>query len=44
MSFLRHVISSYGIVADPLKVDIVLQWETLKYVIDIKIFMGLAGY
>lgn len=29
---------------DPLKVDDVLQWETLKYVTEIRSFLGLVGY
>ncbi|MCI36181.1 retrotransposon protein, partial [Trifolium medium] len=42
--FLGHVISSGGIVIDPSKVNVVLQWETLKSVIEIRSFMGSAGY
>lgn len=44
MSFPGHVISSGGIVVDPLKLEAVLQWETLTYVTEIKSFIGLAGY
>lgn len=42
--FLGHVISSGGIVVDPSKVDIVLQWETPKFVTQIRSFLGLDGY
>ena len=35
VGFLSHVISIGGIVVDPSKVDIVLQWETLKSAIEI---------
>jgi len=44
VSFLGHVFSNGGIVVDPLKVDAVLQWETLKFVFEIRSFLGLAGY
>ncbi|XP_050920509.1 uncharacterized protein LOC127138155 [Lathyrus oleraceus] len=44
VSFLGHVISSGGIDVHPSKVDVVLQWETLKSVIEIRSFHGLAGY
>lgn len=44
MSFLGHVISSGGITVDPSKVDVVLQWETLKYATEIRSFLGLADY
>ncbi|XP_050890985.1 uncharacterized mitochondrial protein AtMg00860-like [Lathyrus oleraceus] len=44
VSFLGHVISSGGIVVDSFKVDTVLQWVAPKLVIEIKSFLGLAGY
>lgn len=44
VSFLCHVISNYGIVVDPSKVDAMLQWETLKSVTEIRTFLGLVGY
>lgn len=44
ISFLGHVISSGGITMDPSKVDAVLQWEAPKTVIEIRSFLGLAGY
>lgn len=36
--------SSGGIVVYLSKIDIVLQWETLKSVIEIRSFLGLDGY
>lgn len=42
--FLGHVISSGGNYVDPSKVNVVLQWETLKSAIGIQSFLGLAGY
>ena len=44
VSFLGHVISSGGIIMDPPKIDAVMQWETLKSIIEIISFLGLAGY
>ena len=44
MSFLVHVISSGGIVVDPSNTDVVLQWETPKYVTEIRSYLGLVGY
>ncbi|XP_050896118.1 uncharacterized mitochondrial protein AtMg00860-like [Lathyrus oleraceus] len=44
VSFLGHVISGGGIVVDPSKIDMVLQWETLKSVTEIKSFLSLTGY
>lgn len=44
MIFLEHVIFSGGIDVDPSKVNDVLQWETLKFVTEIRCFMVLAGY
>jgi hypothetical protein len=44
VSFLGHVISKGGIVVDPSKVDVVLQWESPKSVFEVRSFLGLAGY
>ena len=44
VNFHGHVISSGGIVVDPSKVDVVLQWETTKSATEIQIFLGLVGY
>ena len=42
--FLGHVISSEGIIVDPAKVEAVLEWEPPKIIIEIRSFLGLAGY
>ena len=44
VSFLGHIISGNGIAVDPLKVDVVSQWETPKSVTEIRSFLGLASY
>lgn len=35
---------SSGIIVDLVKIKIMLQWETPKYVTEIRSFLGLAGY
>nr|KYP47134.1 Retrovirus-related Pol polyprotein from transposon 17.6 [Cajanus cajan] len=44
VKFLGHVISAKGIAVDPAKVESVLQWERPRTVIDVRSFVGLAGY
>jgi len=44
VSFLGHVISKSRIAVDSSKVDVVLQWESPKFVFGIRSFLGLAGY
>jgi hypothetical protein len=42
--FLRHVISAEGIAIDPSKVQEVLEWMSLRSVMQIHSFLRLAGY
>ncbi|XP_061366047.1 uncharacterized mitochondrial protein AtMg00860-like, partial [Gastrolobium bilobum] len=44
IQFLGHVISSTGVVVDPSKIEVVLDWERPKSVTEIRSFLGLAGY
>lgn len=44
VSFLGHMISISGIVVDPSKKVVMMQWETLEYVTEIRSFLGLASY
>jgi hypothetical protein len=44
VSFLGHIISKGGISMDPSKVKSVLCWNTPQNVLDIRSFLGLAGY
>ena len=44
VSFLRHVISQGGIALDSSKIEVVLEWESPKYVFEIRSFLGLVGY
>jgi hypothetical protein len=42
--FLGHVLSIEGIAVDPSKVQEVLDWKSPKSVMQIRSFLGLAGY
>jgi hypothetical protein len=44
VSFLDHIISEGGISVHPSKVKDVLSWNTQQNVLDIRSFLGLAGY
>ena len=44
ISFLGHVVSENGIEVDPKKVEAVANWPRPTTVIEIKSFLGLAGY
>ena len=44
VGFLGHVLSAEGIAADPSKVKDVLDWLTPTTVLQIRSFLGLAGY
>jgi hypothetical protein len=44
VSFLDHIISEGGIFVDPSKVKDVLSWKTPQNVVDIRSFLGQAGY
>ena len=44
VSFLRHIISEEGIQVDPKKVEVIIEWKPLRNVIEVRSFLGLAGY
>ena len=44
MRFLGHMVSAPGVSVDPEKVEVVMSWERLKLVFEIRSFLGLAGY
>lgn len=44
VSFLGYVISKDGVAADPSKVEVVVNWEQLTNVHEIRSFLGLVGY
>ncbi|XP_052874458.1 uncharacterized protein LOC128280149 [Gossypium arboreum] len=43
-TFLGHVVSSEGIRIDPRKIEAALDWKQPKLVLEIRSFLGLAGY
>ncbi|GJT27220.1 putative reverse transcriptase domain-containing protein, partial [Tanacetum coccineum] len=44
VQFLDHVINSQGIHVDPAKIESIKDWESPKTPIEIRHFLGLAGY
>ncbi|GJV53827.1 putative reverse transcriptase domain-containing protein [Tanacetum coccineum] len=44
VQFLGHVIDSQGIHVDPVKIESFKDWESLKTAMEIRQFLGLAGY
>ncbi|XP_039165707.1 uncharacterized mitochondrial protein AtMg00860-like [Eucalyptus grandis] len=44
VAFLGHMISSKGISVDPTNIEAVINWLRLTTVIEIRSFLGLAGY
>ena len=44
VGFLGHVVSADGIYVDPQKVEVVAGWEQPTTVIEVRSFLGLAGY
>ena len=42
--FLGHVVSAEGISVDPAKIEAVSNWKAPKSVIEVRSFLGLAGY
>ena len=42
--FLGHVVSAEGIRVDPTKIEAVVKWEPPRNVIEVRSFLGLAGY
>ena len=44
IQYLGHIISNEGIFVDPKKIEAIMNWPTPRNVIDVRSFMGLAGY
>jgi hypothetical protein len=42
--YLGHIISKEGIVVDPKKIKSIEEWLTPRNVVEVRSFMGLAGY
>ena len=44
VSFLRHIVSEVGIRVDPSKIEMILEWKPPSNVMEVRSFLGLAGY
>ena len=44
VSFLGHMVSADGIRVDPAKIEAVVNWKPPRNVIELRSFLGLAGY
>ncbi|XP_014660198.1 uncharacterized protein LOC106804165 [Setaria italica] len=44
VAFLGHVLSTKGVAVDPAKIEVVTEWEQPCNMIEIRSFLGLAGY
>lgn len=44
IQYLGHIITKERIVVDPEKIKTIMEWPVPKYVVDIRSFMGRAGY
>ena len=44
VSFLGHVVSTKGIRVDPIKIEVDVHWKPPRNVINVRSFLGLAGY
>ena len=44
VSFLGHIVSVEGIRVDPIKIEAVMNWRPPQNVIEVRSFLGLAGY
>ena len=44
VSFLGHIVSTEGIIVEPAKIEVVVNWKPPRSVIKVRSFFGLAGY
>ena len=44
VSFLGHIFSKQGIIVDPKKIEVVVEWKPPRNVTKVHSFLGLAGY
>ena len=44
VSFLGHIVSKEGIRVDPKKIEVVIKFKPPRNVIEVRSFLGLAGY
>ena len=44
VTFLGHIVSAEGIRVDPAKIEAIVNWKPPRNVIEVRSFLGLAGY
>ena len=44
VSFLGHIVSEEGIQVNPKKIEIIIEWKPQRNVMEVRSFLGLAGY
>ena len=44
MSFLGHIVSEKGIQVGPKKIEVIIEWKPPRNVMEVRSFLGLAGY
>ena len=44
VSFLGHIVSKEGIRVGPRKIEVILEWKPPRSVMEVRSFLGLAGY
>ena len=44
VSFLGHIVSAKGIRVDPMKIEAIVNWKPPQNLIEVRSFLGLAGY
>ena len=44
VSFLGHIVSKEGILVDPKKIEVIIEWKPPRNVTKVLSFLGLAGY
>ena len=44
VSFLGHLVSKEGIRVDPRKIEVIIEWKPPINVMEVRSFLGLAGY
>ena len=44
VSFLGHIVSKEGILVDPKKIEVVVEWKPPRNITEVCSFLGLAGY
>ena len=44
VSFLGHLVSEEGILVDPRKIEMIIEWKPPRNVMEVRSFLGLVGY